>query len=1066
MAFKSELYKIDPETGDILESAKKTLGDYLSRRTSKATDGVEKTGGPDDFTYNPPRANPFSIAAESSVGQVTPAEAGINNQSVFARDQDDLERWSKSGDFDTDKFILNDLDQQDRHRLLKQAATSGESNNDLTAEMQRQIGVNLSRNRFAPTNKFTDIGEEGRTRGASKQAGAAVTLSRTDRVPVSSTTESQSLYEEMANQALSALIAATGETPKEIANKTTPNDVLKPSSVQGNFETLRGTGLEKLDTRNLHSSDVANYSRLAFDPNDAEKLDNAFVGAEGAPEEGSYTRFSHGNLNSYLEPFGTALPTSMIATAGVLLVCSVVLTLVTAALLNAIAKSLPVVINIKPLGSDRGDPFGTGLNFTGDNALQNFFCKVLGLIHPYPEKGITASLPYLEAALLGVSDFVGINFSKVIDPTKPNRESPQSTLDLGNIVTNALGGSGYYVVMTRNIMRSLTLLGESADFSSAGSSKGVESVEDLMTFLDKVRTSKVIRFTDTMARLGVVRQMVDLRSDFNAMTKPGDEEIPTLRVSQSRSLKGLKALSHRHVSAANRGAYFLPKSFRYASIAYNNGVKNIAGLLGKTGKKSDRTKKSLTRDVYLTSEEVRDIEDQLEAEYVPFYLQDLRTNEILNFHAFLESLEDSYSPSYTSVDGYGRMDPVQIYKGTTRSVSLSFIIAATNPDDFDRMWFTINKLTMMVYPQWTGGEELTGVNADGKTYTFTQPFSQTIGASPLVRMRVGELIHSNYSRFGLARIFGLGGISTETGKRHFTTEGEEDISAEIEFLSLSRDTGSDLGPIGQIETTGETAQTLTSKFVGIRVDVKPENHYNAGTTLSEVKSSGGAPYSISTTSTLKADIVEFVEMPSADGTFSIFAVVSLQEPITTSSVTGDGTESDVSVSFLSAPVDLVTPDNSYYESLYNSTQPEQRSSENQKASVAKLGTLAALSENFGSAKAIIASDQSNSLIRSFEAAGGRGLAGAITSLGYTWFEDNITWETEQGKRAPMWCKVSIGFAPIHDIPMGLDSEGFPRAVPYPVGNLSRSTFFPELHNNDTEKITPMLREYDRKVRKT
>jgi hypothetical protein len=56
----------------------------------------------------------------------------------------------------------------------------------------------------------------------------------------------------------------------------------------------------------------------------------------------------------------------------------------------------------------------------------------------------------------------------------------------------------------------------------------------------------------------------------------------------------------------------------------------------------------------------------------------------------------------------------------------------------------------------------------------------------------------------------------------------------------------------------------------------------------------------------------------------------------------------------------------------------------------------------------------------------------------------------------MSCKVSIALAPIHDIPMGLDADGFPRAVPYPVGDLVRSTFFPELHNNDIETVRPMI----------
>ena len=39
---------------------------------------------------------------------------------------------------------------------------------------------------------------------------------------------------------------------------------------------------------------------------------------------------------------------------------------------------------------------------------------------------------------------------------------------------------------------------------------------------------------------------------------------------------------------------------------------------------------------------------------------------------------------------------------------------------------------------------------------FIQPFSQIPTASPMIRLRVGDVIKSNYSKFGLARLFGLG----------------------------------------------------------------------------------------------------------------------------------------------------------------------------------------------------------------------------------------------------------------------------------------------------------------------
>ena len=50
---------------------------------------------------------------------------------------------------------------------------------------------------------------------------------------------------------------------------------------------------------------------------------------------------------------------------------------------------------------------------------------------------------------------------------------------------------------------------------------------------------------------------------------------------------------------------------------------------------------------------------------MPFYLHDLRTNEIIAMHAFLDQISDSFSPEYTSSSGYGRIDDVKHYVKTT-----------------------------------------------------------------------------------------------------------------------------------------------------------------------------------------------------------------------------------------------------------------------------------------------------------------------------------------------------------------------------------------------------------------
>src|SRR5205814_7925206 len=89
---------------------------------------------------------------------------------------------------------------------------------------------------------------------------------------------------------------------------------------------------------------------------------------------------------------------------------------------------------------------------------------------------------------------------------------------------------------------------------------------------------------------------------------------------------------------------------------------------------------------------------------------------------------------------------------THRKINMSFAVAATSKQDFDEMWLKVNKLITLVYPQWSAGTRLD--TPDGQS--FIQPFTQIPTASPLIRIRLGDVIRSNYSRFNLARLFGLG----------------------------------------------------------------------------------------------------------------------------------------------------------------------------------------------------------------------------------------------------------------------------------------------------------------------
>ena len=63
---------------------------------------------------------------------------------------------------------------------------------------------------------------------------------------------------------------------------------------------------------------------------------------------------------------------------------------------------------------------------------------------------------------------------------------------------------------------------------------------------------------------------------------------------------------------------------------------------------------------------------------------------------------------------------------------------------------------------------------------------------------------------------------------------------------------------------------------------------------------------------------------------------------------------------------------------------------------------------------------------------------------------DMTWATEitDNKRAPMMVKVTVNFAPIHDIPLGIDHEGVMRAPAYNVGNVNKTMFGESVYDDE------------------
>jgi len=126
---------------------------------------------------------------------------------------------------------------------------------------------------------------------------------------------------------------------------------------------------------------------------------------------------------------------------------------------------------------------------------------------------------------------------------------------------------------------------------------------------------------------------------------------------------------------------------------------------------------------YVGPDEFNSVGIEDSTNYIPFFFEDMRmapnNKRRIYFRAFLTSLQETFAPSWTKEEFFGRVEPVGSYKGTSRSISLSFVVVAMSYPGFTVMWKKINQFAKLVYPTFRNG---------------------VMVKSPVTRMRIGDLI--------------------------------------------------------------------------------------------------------------------------------------------------------------------------------------------------------------------------------------------------------------------------------------------------------------------------------------
>jgi len=121
-------------------------------------------------------------------------------------------------------------------------------------------------------------------------------------------------------------------------------------------------------------------------------------------------------------------------------------------------------------------------------------------------------------------------------------------------------------------------------------------------------------------------------------------------------------------------------------------------------------------------------------DYMHISFKHVPSGKFVKFKAFITAFNETYNSDWTSETVYGRVDPIYLFKNTTRQIGLNFKIPAESESEaFDNLG-RVQELVQYLYPNYT---------------TLTDPVTcirdvnaQTISQSPMVRLKVFNLLHT------------------------------------------------------------------------------------------------------------------------------------------------------------------------------------------------------------------------------------------------------------------------------------------------------------------------------------
>ena len=191
--------------------------------------------------------------------------------------------------------------------------------------------------------------------------------------------------------------------------------------------------------------------------------------------------------------------------------------------------------------------------------------------------------------------------------------------------------------------------------------------------------------------------------------------------------------------------------------------------------------------------------------------QNIRNKESVFFKAFITAFSDTYSPNFNSVEVFGRTDPIQQYKGTSRSITLAFKVPAASESEAFENLGRAGKLIQMLYPSYASVSN-----------------ALTLSEAPLVRLKVMNLLSKDHIEF-------------DKVENQFEAS-KSDLNRDIFYTMYKSEASPDQGILGAItsctvnhglESEGafpklDSTNTILPKLIEINVSFTPIHEETIG----------------------------------------------------------------------------------------------------------------------------------------------------------------------------------------------------------------------------------------------